>query len=110
MNRGDAETAVTADHRRNAMNIRWSHVAEDRIKIHFKYSTLFLRFMADLKEMEHRSKAFNNADDSDLTVHVGAEAKVWCRTIARYVGYSLTFRYPSLIFSNMCQFDSSPLL
>jgi hypothetical protein len=98
------------DYEVDAMNIRWSHVAEDRIKIHFKYSTLFLRFMADLKEMEHRSKASNTLDDSGLTVHVGAEAKVWCRTIARYVGYSLTIRYPGKISSNMCQFASSPPL
>ena len=96
------------DYEVDAMNKRWSHVAEDRLKIHFKYSTLFLRFMADLKEMEHRSKASNNADGSGLTVHVGAEAKVWCRTIARYVGYILTFDIQSK-FPQICV-NSFPLL
>jgi hypothetical protein len=49
--------------------------------------------VADLKEMEHKNKAAYNADDIGLAVHVGVEAKVWCRTIARYVGYILLFRY-----------------
>ncbi|KAL3801884.1 hypothetical protein ACHAW5_008670 [Stephanodiscus triporus] len=72
-----------------AMNRRWSHVPEDRLKIHFKYSTLFLRFFVDLKEREHTSKASNNNDDIGLTVaDVGAEAKLWCRTIARLRGAS----------------------
>ena len=70
------------DYEVGAINRRWSQVAEDRLKIHFKYSTLFLRFLADLNEREHTSKA-SNTDDIVLTVNVGAEAKVWCRTIAR---------------------------
>jgi len=69
----------------DAMNKRWEHVDEDRLKIHFKYNTLYLRFMVDLKEMEHKSKAFL-ADDSDLMNHVGTQTKVWCRTIARLRG------------------------
>lgn len=75
------------DYEVGAMNRRWSHVAEDRLKIHFKYSTLFLRFLVDLKEREHTSKASKYTDEVGITgVDVGAEAKLWCRTIARYVG------------------------
>jgi len=68
----------------DAMNKRWGHVDEDRLKIHFKYNTLYLRFMVDLKEMEHKSKAL--LDDSDLLNHVGTQTKLWCRTIARLRG------------------------
>ena len=68
------------------MNKRWGHVDEDRLKIHFKYNTLYLRFMVDLKEMEHKSKA--SLDDSDILNHVGTQTKLWCRTIARYVFFS----------------------
>jgi hypothetical protein len=68
----------------SSMNKRWRHVNEDRLKIRFKHQTLFLRFVADLKEMEHKSKDSNSGDNSlNITAHVGAEAKLWCRTIAR---------------------------
>jgi hypothetical protein len=59
----------------DAMSKRWSQVAEDRLKIHFKNGTLFLRFLADLKEMEHKSKASNNTDTIGLISYVSAEAK-----------------------------------
>ena len=68
----------------SSMNKRWVHVNEDRLKIRFKHHTLFLRFVADLKEMEQKSKVSHSCNNSsNLTAHVGAEAKVWCRTIAR---------------------------
>jgi len=73
----------------DTMEKRWCNVNEDRLKIHFKCTqmTLFLRFMADLKYMEDRSKvSLVAADDSDLMNHVGMETKVWCRTIARLRG------------------------
>ncbi|KAL3822990.1 hypothetical protein ACHAXA_008130 [Cyclostephanos tholiformis] len=76
------------DYEVGTMDKRWSRVPEDRVKIHFKYNTLFLRFMVDLKEMEHRNKVACNADDIGLALNVGAEAKVWCRTIARLRGAS----------------------
>ncbi len=73
------------DYEVSAMDKRWSLVPEDRLKVHFLLGTLFLRFAADLKEMENKSKIAYNADDIGLALQVGVEAKVWCRTIARYV-------------------------
>ena len=63
----------------SSMNKRWRHVNEDRLVVHFKYHTLFLRFMADLKVMEQSPLS----NSSNVLSHIGAEAKVWCRTIAR---------------------------
>jgi hypothetical protein len=56
----------------SSMNRRWGCVDEDRLKIRFKHQTLLLRFMVDLKQMEH---------SSNITAHVGA--KSWYSTIAR---------------------------
>ena len=66
------------------MNKRWGKVDEDRLKIHFKYNTLYLRFMTDLNEMETKKEAL--LDDPDLMHHVGTQTKIWCRTIARLRG------------------------
>ena len=66
------------------MNKRWSNVDEDRLKIHFKYNTLYLRFHVDLKEMEGKSLA--PLEDSDILNQVGTQTKVWCRTIAHLRG------------------------
>ena len=68
----------------DAMNKRWSNVDEDRLKIHFKYNTLYLRFHVDLKEMEGKSLA--PLEDSDILNQVGTQTKVWCRTIAHLRG------------------------
>lgn len=74
------------DYKASAMTTRWSCVNEDRLKIHFKHNTLFLRFFADLNGMEQEmSKGTNQQIVGD---NVGAEAKVWCRTIARLRGAS----------------------
>ena len=72
------------DYEVDAMNKRWGKVDEDRLKIHFKYNTLYLRFMTDLNEMESKKEAL--LDDPDLMHHVGTQTKVWCRTIARLRG------------------------
>jgi hypothetical protein len=58
----------------SSMNERWGNVNEDRLKIRFKHQALLLRFMVDLKEME----SISNFSD-----HIGAEAKLWCCTVAR---------------------------
>ena len=71
------------DYDADAMDKRWSHVDEDRLKVHFKYNTLYLRFIVDLKEMEDKREDL--LEDPDLMHHVGTQTKVWCRTIARYV-------------------------
>lgn len=74
------------NYKASAMTTRWSFVNEDRLKIHFKHNTLFLRFFADLNGMEQEmSKGSNQQIVVDC---VGAEAKVWCRTIARLRGAS----------------------
>lgn len=73
-----------ADYDTDGINKRWEGVDEDRLKIHFKYNTLYLRFMVDLKEMEQKRKALMG--DSDLMHHVGTQTKLWCRTIARLRG------------------------
>ena len=74
------------DYKASAMTTRWSCVNEDRLKIHFKHNTLFLRFFADLNGMEQEmSKGTNQQIVGD---NVGAEAKVWCCTIARLRGAS----------------------
>jgi len=83
---GGIHNYVAAD---DTMDKRWGNVDEDRLKIHFKSPemTLFLRFMADLKDMEDRSKISDVADEgSDLMNHVGTETTLWCRTIARLRG------------------------
>ena len=68
----------------SSMSKRWHHVNEDRLVVHFKHHTLFLRFMADLKVMEQKSTTSSLlSNSSNILSHVGAEAKVWCRTIAR---------------------------
>jgi len=72
------------DYEVDAMNKRWGKVDEDRLKIHFKYNTLYLRFMTDLNEMESKKEAL--LDDPDLMHHVGTQTKIWCRTIARLRG------------------------
>ena len=72
------------DYEVDAMNGRWKQVDEDRLKIHYKYNTLYLRFLADLKEMEDKRKDL--LDDPDLMHHIGSQSKVWCRTIARLRG------------------------
>ena len=71
----------------DVMNRRWEKVDEDRLKIHFKYNTLYLRFMVDLKEMEHKSK--ESLVDPNIMSHVGTQTKLWCKSIARYVGLNL---------------------
>jgi hypothetical protein len=71
------------------MNKQWSRVDEDRLKISFTassiwsglHSTLFLRFMVDLKVLESKRKS----DESKENVDDVQEARLWCRTIARYV-------------------------
>lgn len=68
----------------NTLTNRWNHVDEDRLKIQFKHHSLVLRFMADLKEMEEKRK--NPPGDAVLMNNIGTQTKVWCRTIARYVG------------------------
>jgi hypothetical protein len=66
------------------MSKRWRHVNEDRLVVRFKHHTLILRFMADLKVMEQKSTTSSPlSNSSNILSHVGAEAKVWCRTIAR---------------------------
>ena len=45
------------------------------------HSTLFLRFMVDLKVLESKRKS----DESKENVDDVQEARLWCRTIARYV-------------------------
>jgi hypothetical protein len=80
------------DYEVNAMDKRWSHVDEDILRIQFKDSTLFLRFMADLNEKEHRNKALDNVDGIGFTIHVGTQVKVWCLTFLRYVVYSLPLK------------------
>ncbi|KAL7553150.1 hypothetical protein ACHAWF_016399 [Thalassiosira exigua] len=75
---------LMGDYDAEVMSKRWGHVDEDRLKIRFKYNTLFLRFMVDLKEMEHNRKAL--MDDPDLMHHVGKQTKLWCSTIARLRG------------------------
>ena len=72
------------DYEVNAMNTRWGYVDEDRLKVHFKYNTLLLRFHVDLKEMESKPQA--EMDDSVLMNHIGSQTKVWCRTIAHLRG------------------------
>ena len=68
----------------SSMSKRWRHVNEDRLVVRFKHHTLFLRFMADLKVMEQKSTTSSPlSNSSNILSHVGAEAKVWCRTIAR---------------------------
>ena len=74
------------DYEADAMDKRWSHVDEDRLKVHFKYNTLYLRFLVDLKEME--DKRDDLLEDPDLMHHVGTQTKVWCRTVARLRGAS----------------------
>jgi hypothetical protein len=70
------------------MNHRWDNVNEDRLKIRFSCSTLYLRLIVDLKEMESRSMGnLSEADNAGLTSSVGAQTQLWCRTIARYVSY-----------------------
>ena len=69
----------------NTMTKRWDHVNEDRLKIQFKHNSLLLRFMVDLKEMENRRK--DPQDSSVLLNNIGSQTHVWCRTIARYVGF-----------------------
>jgi hypothetical protein len=72
------------------MNKQWSHVDEDRLKISFTassiwsglHSTLFLRFMVDLKVLESKRKSDETKENVD---DFGSEARLWCRTIARYV-------------------------
>lgn len=73
------------DHQSDAMDKRWSRVDEDRLKIHFNANqmTLFLRFFVGLKEMEEKKSSHSFADDPNLMNHVGAQTKLWCRTIAR---------------------------
>lgn len=71
------------------MNERWCEVNEDRLKIHFKAgggSTLFLRFVIDLKEMESRKIELGLGKDITDQGIVGRQAKVWCRSIARLRG------------------------
>ena len=80
------------DYEFDEMNKRWSHVDEDILRIQFKDSTLFLRFMADLNEKEHTNKALDNVDGIGFTIHVGTQVKVWCLTFLRYVVYSLPFK------------------
>lgn len=76
---------ANGDYDADAMNSRWSRVDEDRLKIHFRdKQTLYLRFMVDLKEMEHKRVAL--ADDPDLMHHIGTHTKLWCRCIARVRG------------------------
>jgi len=74
----------------DTMNKRWGNVEENRLKIRFKHAqmSLFLRYMSDLKDMEDKSKvSLVAADDSNcLMNHIGAETKIWCRTIARLRG------------------------
>lgn len=69
----------------DTMDKRWSNVNEDRLKICCTCTqmTLLLRFMADLKDAEDKSKA--TRDESGLMDDVGTETKLWCRTIARCV-------------------------
>ena len=68
----------------NSMNKRWCHVNEDRLVVRFKHHTLFLRFMVDLKVMEQKSMTSSPlSNSSNILSNVGAEAKVWCLTIAR---------------------------
>ena len=71
-----------ADYDAIAMTKRWGHVNEDRLKIQFKHNSLLLRFMVDLKEMENERMISQN--NFDVMNDVGAQTKVWCRTIARY--------------------------
>jgi hypothetical protein len=80
------------DYEFDEMNKRWSHVDEDILRIQFKDSTLFLRFMADLNEKEHTNKALDNVDGIGFTIHVGTQVKVWCLTFLRYVVYNLPFK------------------
>jgi len=78
------------DYECSDMDKRWRRVDEDRLKVHFKSSsnefTLYLRFMVDLKEMEHKTKDDLGLVDGDLISHVGTQTKVWCRTVARLRG------------------------
>ena len=80
----------------DTMNKRWGNVEENRLKIRFKHAqmSLFLRYMSDLKDMEDKSKvSLVAADDSNcLMNHIGAETKIWCRTIARCVVFIHYFR------------------
>lgn len=72
------------------VNKQWSHVDEDRLKISFTassiwsglHSTLFLRFMVDLNVLESKRKSDESKDNVN---DVDSEARLWCRTIARYV-------------------------
>ncbi len=57
------------------MNKRWGHVDEDRLKVHFPFGTLYLRFVIDLKELEGKGA-------TDPT-HTNRGSSLWCRTIAR---------------------------
>jgi len=75
------------DHRKNRpteyyetaeMNKRWGHVDEDRLKVHFPFGTLYLRFVIDLKELEGKG-----ANDP---LHTNRGSSLWCRTIARTIG------------------------
>jgi hypothetical protein len=83
------DNGLVEDNAVENMNKQWRHVDEDRLKISFTassiwsglHSTLFLRFMVDLKVLESKRKIDESKENVD---DVGSEARLWCRTIARY--------------------------
>lgn len=80
----ESDYSGVIDHRKNRstehyetseMNKRWGNVDEDRLKVHFPFGTLYLRFVIDLKELEGKG-----ANDP---LHTNRGSSLWCRTIAR---------------------------
>jgi len=72
----------------SSVNKRWIHVDEDRLKIHFNFGTLFLRFMVDLREMECQKTTPTNSNTDFCAETVSEGSNLWCRTIARIRGAS----------------------